>query len=433
MRFFPRCFVLIVVVVCHAASCVLLIVSAAASFPVWAQQPPSKFEIERGRTMLNDIRSDLKKNYYDPGFRGVDIESRFKEADDRIRQATSMGQIFGSIATFLMRLDDSHTFFVPPRRSYRTEYGWKMLTIGEKNYVIAVKPGSDAEAKGIKPGDQVYSVDGVRQTRQNFWIFNYLYNQLQPRPAVRLALITPDGKQEQLDILAKVNQGKRVKDLTLENGDSDIYDIINESEAEERANRHRYFEMGDDLFIWKMPVFDLPKDKVDEFAGKFRNRKNLIIDLRGNGGGYEETLLRLIGNVFDHDVKIGDVAIRKGSKPLIAKSRGDHAFKGDLVVLIDSDSGSAAELFARVIQLEKRGRVIGDQSAGAVMRARFYDHQAGSDIIVLYGASITEADIIMTDGKSLEHVGVTPDETDLPTATDLATRRDPVLARAVSL
>jgi C-terminal processing protease CtpA/Prc len=44
--------------------------------------------------------------------------------------------------------------------------------------------------------------------------------------------------------------------------------------------------------------------------------------------------------------------------------------------------------------------------------------------------SVTESDLIMTDGKSLEHVGVTPDEVMIPKVSDLAQGRDPVLAHA---
>ena len=421
----------------HIKHCILLVLlvillpGTVAS--VFGQSPPSGFDKDRGRTMLNIIKNDLKKNYYDPNFHGMDVETRFKEADEKIKNATSLGQIFGIIAQALIELNDSHTYFLPPSRSYSTEYGWNMQMIGDKCYVVAVKPGSDAEAKGLKEGDEVYSIDGLGPTRENLWKIQYMYQALRPKPGMRLVVIKPDGKEQQLDVMAKVKQGKRVLDLTGGGGGSDIFDLIREQENEERLNRHRYYEVGDDLFIWKMPAFDLDEAKVDDMVGKAKKRKALILDMRGNGGGYETTLLRMVSNFFDRNIKLGDVKRRKETKLLEAKTRGNNIFPGRLIVLIDSRSGSAAELFARVVQLEKRGTVIGDVSGGAVMRSKYHGHQSGIDTVAFYGASITDADIIMTDGKSLERVGVVPDERKVPTPAELAAKLDPVLAYAASL
>lgn len=144
-------------------------------------------------------------------------------------------------------------------------------------------------------------------------------------------------------------------------------------------------------------------------------------------------MLRLAGYFFDHDVQVAMPKGRKESKPLIAKTRGGDVFKGQLIVLVDSDSASASELFTRVIQLEKRGSVIGDKTAGAVMTAKHYEHQTGVGRILYFGTSVTIADLVMRDGKSLERVGVSPDELLLPTGSDLAAKRDPVLSRAAAL
>jgi carboxyl-terminal processing protease len=382
--------------------------------------------------MLSTIKNDIQKHYYDPGFHGVDIEARFKAAEERIQSATSNGQIFAIIAQALIDLHDSHTFFIPPSRTYRVEYGWQMRMIGDKCYVVAVKPGSDAESKGLKPGDQVFSVSGYQPGRDIMWEMKYLFYTLRPAPGLRLVLRKGDRPQ-QIDVMANVKQGKRVYDLTGSNGGNDIWDLIRESENEGRLHRHTTVELKDDVLIWKMPEFDLSERQVDEIIDKARKRKTLILDLRGNPGGSEVTLKRLVGDLFDHDVKIGDIKGRKDLKPLAAKSRGEKAFRGSLVVLVDSESGSAAEVLARVVQLEKRGTVVGDRSAGAVMRSESYEHQLGTDTVIFYAASITDADLVMTDGKSLEGVGVTPDEIVLPSSSDLLTGRDPVLSRATVL
>ena len=389
-----------------------------------------RIERERAISMLNIIKKDLTNNYYDPNFRGMDVEARFNAAEEKVKQATSLGQAFGIVAQTLLDLNDSHTVFIPPRRPETISYGWQMQMIGDKCYVVAVKPGSDAEAKGLKEGDLILAVERFKPTRKEFWKMSYYYNTLSPRPGLRLQVQSPGGQTRELELKAKVKSGQIVRDLTRE---LEINDYIREIEDDYRAGRHRYYENIDGAFVWKMPAFDLSEDGVDEMMGKAKKASALILDLRGNGGGAQTTLLRLIGNFFDKDLKVADVKERKETKPLIAKTRGKSAYTGKLVVLIDSESGSSSELFARVIQLEKRGTVIGDVSAGAVMRARSYPHDLGASTLVGFAVIITNADVIMPDGKSLENVGVNPDELLEPTAEDMAAHRDPVLARAAEL
>jgi hypothetical protein len=52
------------------------------------------------------------------------------------------------------------------------------------------------------------------------------------------------------------------------------------------------------------------------------------------------------------------------------------------------------------------------------MRSRVYPHQIGLETVVLYGVSVTDADLIVSDGKSLE---------------DIRSQKDSVLSRAVAM
>lgn len=141
--------------------------------------------------MLRAIKDDLKKSYYDPSYHGMDLDARFKASEEKIKEATSVSQIFGIIAQTLIELEDSHTFFIPPGRSAKVEYGWRMKIVGDKCYVAAVQPGSDAEAKGLKEGDEVYAIDGYGPTRENLWKIQYSYYGLRPRPGMHLFVSSP--------------------------------------------------------------------------------------------------------------------------------------------------------------------------------------------------------------------------------------------------
>lgn len=408
---------------------VSIMVLFVCAHPV-SSQSLSGQDRDRGLIMLKAVRDDIRKNYYDPELRGIDLDARTKAAEERIKQAKSNAEVFGIIAQMLLDFNDSHTMFLPPQRAARIEYGWQLQTFGEDSYVIAVKPKSDAEAKGLKPGDKVLAIDGIAPTRANLWIYHYLYNVLKPRQVVNIQVQSPGEQPRELELKAKVQTGKVIFDFT---SSHDFNSYQRDLEDEYRMNAHRFVEVGNDIMIWRLPSFDLSEDGVDEYVDKVKKAKTLILDLRRNGGGAVETLRRLVGNLFDRDITIGDQKLRKESKPMIAKTRGDSGFKGNLIVLVDSNSGSASEVLARVVQLEKRGTVLGDRTAGKVMRSRIHPHQIGLDTVVFYAVSVTDADLIMADGKSLENVGVTPDELLLPTADDLRSQKDSVLSRAVAV
>jgi len=380
--------------------------------------------------MLRNLKDSIKKNYYDPEFHGINIDEAFKAAEEKIDEATSNGQIFGIIEKALMSLNDTHTFFLPPPHALRVSYDWQIQMIGGHCYILAVKPGTDAESQGLKPGDILHVVDGYKITRENFWSFNYLYNALQPKPQLSVVVQGPGEQPRRVNYNASTRQGKKVLDLT---SSIEFNDWIRERQEYDRLYEHQFKGSGHDLYVWKMPAFDLPAGRVNEIMDNAGKYKTLVIDLRGNSGGYVDTLLQVVGNLFDHDVKVGDRKRRKDSKALIAKTRGHDTFNGQLIVLVDNGSASASEFLSRIVQIEKRGTVIGDVTAGAVMESRTFPFSVGESSAVFYGASITDADIVMTDGKSLEHVGVAPDKIMLPTGSDLRERADPVLSYAASL
>jgi len=404
---------------------ILLLVSLA-----WPQQAMSKVDRGRALDILKTVGDDVRKHYYDPKFHGVDWDAKVAEAKAKIEKETSFNMAMSHIAAALDALNDTHTFFVPPMHAYRHDYGFEYQMISNRCFVMHVRPGRDAEAKGIKPGDEILTINGFDVNRDDFWKIYYVFWVLRPQATLHLTLADPGGSQRQVEVVAKIREKKRVTDLTWENDLSDIWNLVREAEAEEHLTRARWVEYGDQLTVLKLPEFSyLSASEVDGMVARARKRPDLIIDLRGNPGGVADTLRYLVGGMFDKEMKIADLMGRKGKKTEIAKPLHD-TYQGKLVVLVDSKSASAAEIFARTIQLEKRGVVMGDQTAGAVMESRYYGEQVGQDTVAFYGASITEADLIMSDGKSLEHTGVTPDQVLLPSPYALANGRDPVLARA---
>jgi carboxyl-terminal processing protease len=287
--------------------------------------------------------------------------------------------------------------------------------------VVAVEPGSDAAAKGLEPGDRVLLLNTFEPTRANLWRLAYFYRFIRPQAQQRVAVLKPNGAALTVDVRSKV-QDKPMAELG---------DLIDELEEVIDRGRDVSATVGPEIVVWKMAVF-ANADRVDEMIRKTRGSATLVLDLRGNGGGAVTALRELVSRCFDHEVVVANEKRRDKDVKEIAKP-ARNGFAGRLIVLVDSRSASAAEMFARIVQIEKRGTVLGDRTAGAVMTSRMFPHKIGIGAVAFYATSVTVGDVRMSDGASLEKVGVQPDEVLVPTPADLAAHRDPVLAAAIAM
>ena len=411
--------------ICGLVLAIMLLVCVAAS----SGQQISKSDRDLAQRMLHDVAAGIKKYYYDPQLHGIDWDLKVRRAQENIDKADSMDSAISEIAALLEGLNDSHTALILPPRNYVHKYGFSLRMVGDRCYVTRVDADSDAEQKGLKRGDQVLAVDDLPVTRKTYWKIEYVFQSLRPQPALRLTLAGENGQPRRLDPMAKVEPSPVIK-YRLHQG---INQMVRDWKDEYALLEPQFFEKGDELLAVRIPAFALSATGVDYVLGRMRRHKGVVLDLRGNPGGFTESLDRFVGGMFENDLKLYDRVRRDSTKPISVSGRHHDAFTGRLVVLVDSGSASASELFARVMQLEKRAFVMGDRSAGMVMEAMTYRHEISVDTNNFYGAEITISDLIMTDGKSLEHAGVEPDILILPTAQDIAARRDPVMAKAAGL
>ncbi len=382
----------------------------------------------RGAEILREVKGLLQRRYYDPSFGGIDLTARLARAEADMKAASSERMTFGVVARMVAELEDSHTFFVPPAPAGAIDYGWTPRMIGDRCFVVDVRRDSDAAARGLRPGDELLAIEGVRPDRASLWRTLHLARLLRPQPDVSLTVRPADGPLRELTVTARV----------LAAGPSvNFHEYLDTLKQRLRARVSSRFAEAGGVLVWKLSSFEKDDRAIQEGMARARGRSALVMDLRGNGGGDKGALRRFTGAFFPDGapVTIGWLRSRKELRALIAERwQPSRGFTGTLVVVVDSDSASAAEVFARTVQLRARGTVVGDRTAGAVMLSRTHvivgsrDHR-----LVPYAVSVTEAAVEMPGGAGLERTGVVPDALALPTSDDLRAGRDPVLARAVAL
>ena len=381
--------------------------------------------------MLDNVSSDVHKYYFDQKVHDLDWDALVRQTRENIDRAPDMDTANAEIEALLEKLNDSHTNFIAPRNTYRVDYGWSFRIIGNRGFITKVKARSDAETKGVRPGDELLTIDGFTVDRVSAPKLKYAIYEFFPRKRLQLTLRDRAGKLLDLTVDSEIKEQTAIAGL----GGSSWYRNQNIIDAENYWDKAKasYKDLGPELMILRIPAFYQMGFDVDNLMGQARAHKTLIVDLRGTPGGTTDSVLSYLGNLFDHDMKIGDWIKRNKVSPIMVKSRGQSAFTGNLILLVDSETASGGEILARTVQIQKRGTLLGDHTSGRTMASQFFVHKFGINPMYIYGDSVTISDTKMVDGKSLENIGVEPDQIILPSAGDLAAGRDSVLAYAAGL
>ncbi|MGH8323458.1 MAG: carboxy terminal-processing peptidase, partial [Steroidobacteraceae bacterium] len=154
---------------------------------------------------------------------------------------------------------------------------------------------------------------------------------------------------------------------------------------------------------------------IKELKGE--NIDGLVLDLRGDGGGYLPEATALTGLFIDHGpvVQLRDTT---GRLEVLDDPEPSPAYDGPLAVLVDRFSASASEIFAGAIQDYHRGVILGQRTFGKGTVQNLVPLDRWSQKPTSGQLTVTIGKFYRVTGESTQHDGVEPD-VKLPSPIDM--------------
>ncbi len=191
-----------------------------------------------------------------------------------------------------------------------------------------------------------------------------------------------------------------------------LYRTSEEKEFEVTATRRKLevetvtYEMKDDQ-VGYLALSEFDQVSFTQFqqgieALESQGMKSLVVDLRGNPGGS----LQIVADILDYMLPEGLTVYmedRDGKKTEFT-SEAETEFTKPLVVLVDGNSASASEIFAGAIQDYGQGTIMGTTTYGKGVVQEIFPLKDGSSL------KLTIAEYFTPKGRSVEKLGITPDE-----------------------
>ncbi len=295
---------------------------------------------------------------------------------------------YGIVSGYVNALNDPYTQYFPPtdaktfEENVKGSFGGVGMEVGEREgYINVIAPlkGSPAEKAGIKTGDIIMAIDGKdvvgMSTEQAVSLIRGEIN-----TEVVVKIFRKDTKeQKEIKIIRDV-----IKVPTIDTEKIDGVFVI-----------HLY------SFTAESP--ELFRQALLKFAES--NTNKLIVDLRGNPGGYLEAAV----NIASFFLEEGQVIVsEKGNKSYGSIDHKAKAFKAftnklNLSLVVDGGSASASEILAGALQDHKVAKVYGQKSYGKGSVQEFVNLKSEGAL------KLTVATWYTPNGRSITEEKVVPD------------------------
>ena len=271
---------------------------------------------------------------------------------------------------------------------------------GSDIVVVAPLSGSPAEKAGLKPKDVVVGVDGKSTAGLS------------------------------IDTVVKKIRGKENTNVTLtlvRNGGNAFNVTITRQKI--TVPSVKWQEDGA-IGYMKINQFTDDTDKLSQQAAEeFKNKdvKAIVLDLRGNPGGYITGAINLSSLWLDPGKVV--VQEKRGGKIIdVQKSTGDNPLKGiPTIVLIDGGSASASEITAGALKDNGAATLLGQKSFGKGTVQQVEHLLDGSELKVTIARWYTPA------GKNIDKQGISPDVTVTISDADAKAGKDPQKDKAYQI
>ncbi|GAB4202863.1 MAG: S41 family peptidase [Roseiflexaceae bacterium] len=354
--------------------------------------------LQRRNELFNEVWELVRDRYVYTDYRGLDWQAVREEFAPRVAAAEDPAAFYDLLSELIERLGDDHSRFDSPQDVARdAEVFNGDLTYGgigvmihnsdEGGYITRVVRGGPADEAGLVRGELIVRVNGILFTDEE------AFGPAGPTGTVR----GPQGTNVTLTVRNAEGIEREVT-ITRRAIPSNAFPPV---EAQRLP--------GTDVAVLTVTTFYLDDldDRVRESLQALAGAgpvDGLIIDVRGNGGGRIDLMLNTVG-LFVNGGVIGTSNGRDGNYEWkVPRGQLLRAYADvPVVVLIDSNTVSAAEMFAGGMQALKRARIAGEPSAGNVEALTPHSLSDGSRLL------LAESAFRLPDGTLVEGQGVQPD------------------------